>query len=135
MKNFYQRNRVDINLFQQFKEFILAYNENKTFQLEGALNLATFNLDNAGFMFFDFIEIEEKFVEPTEKKKGDDLINWMGSISCSLAQTNFDKCVDKLYKSKKQSHMGCYQYTKNLLNLNENDFLEQFKRQRTDVLD
>lgn len=77
------------------------------FDLEGKLNFATEDLKNAGVVLFDFIDIEEKFMESTDKKRGDDILLYITSLSCSLSQTSFNKCIDHLSKALTQAHLGC----------------------------
>lgn len=84
MRNFYQRHRVDLHLFKNFQEFVNTIPPTG-FELDGKLNFATEDLKNAGVVLFDFIDIEEKFLESNDKKRGDDILLWVASLSCSLA--------------------------------------------------
>ena len=126
MKNFYQRHRVDLHLFKNFQEFVSTIPPTG-FELEGKLNFATEDLKNAGVVLFDFIDIEEKFLESNEKKRGDDILLWVASLSCSLAQTSFEQRTASMASAICQSHIGCQQYANKLTMFPEHDFLDHFK--------
>lgn len=49
------------------------------YSLTGSLTYKTLDLENAGKALFDFIDIEDK-----PSTKTDDLISWLGTLSCSL---------------------------------------------------
>ena len=66
-------------------------------------------------------------MDPHDKKKGDDILYWMASLSCSYSQTNFERNVTHLKNVLKQSHIGCQQYANNMTSFSESNFLEQFK--------
>jgi len=58
----YQRHRVDKYLLPKFLRFAKSELKYATFDLTGTMSFQTLDIENAGQILFDFVDIEEQFI-------------------------------------------------------------------------
>ena len=87
----FSRLKLPMQQLDTFLKFAKTKSKASSQQLTGQLTYKQQDLDNAGKILFDYIEIEDnKTFVP------DDLINWLGTLSSSLGQIYFHGQVEIL---------------------------------------
>ena len=74
---------------EAFQKFANQKLKQPSFSLTSSLTYKTLDLEDSGKSLFEFIDIEDR-----THVKTDDLISWLGTLSCSLNQTYFQGQVE-----------------------------------------
>ena len=101
------------------------------FPLVGSLEYKYKDIESAGGFIFDFVDIEDQFVN--DEKKNIDLIRWLKTLSTSLKQQNFEDSVERLKQNLSEAHNECKNFAVSMQEFNENTFVDQFTHQRPKV--
>lgn len=100
LTQYYLRTKTETSALQAFKEFSEKKLRAPSFSLAGSLTYKQLDLEDAGKVLFEFVDLEDK-----TNVKTDDLISWLGTLSCSLMQTYFHGPVEQLITHLQEAHM------------------------------
>ena len=81
--SFYCRHRVELTQMSQFIEFSQAMLKTPMFELTGSLTYKALDIVDAGHVYFDFVEMEDPEIAK-HRKKPENIIQWLGTLSSSL---------------------------------------------------
>ena len=103
-----------------------------TYDLSGNLPFQGLDSENSGQVLFDFLELEDLSGEGYDRPGyGNDFVEWLTSLSCSLKQTYFNSAVDRLKRNLSEAHSQARDFfTEILSRLREKDFEESLKNLR-----
>ena len=60
LTRYYARSRIEVSALNVFQEFAFKKLKTPSFQLAGMMSFKTLDLDDAGKVLFDFIDIEDR---------------------------------------------------------------------------
>ena len=129
LTQYYGRSNIDISAIEAFQEFSDMKLKTPSYMLTGSLTFKTLDLEDAGKALFDFIDIEDK-----KNVKTDDLIPWLGTLSCSLMQTYFHGPVELLITHSQEAHLATQKFAQNLLHYPQQQYLHAIRDSRVEVL-
>ena len=105
LSQYYSRSKMEMGPLNQFLEFAQKKLRTPNFHLTGELTYKQKDLESAGKVLFDFVDIEDR-----THVKTDDLISWLGTLSSSLTQTYFNEQVEYLITHSQEAHLNCQKF-------------------------
>ena len=123
---------------KQFMEFAAAQLKEPMFEVDGTLTFKGKDITQAGGFIFDFVDLEEKFVLDDEDGRKNvvenDIIKTMKSLSMSMRELDFEKCVHRLKMALSEAHYKCKGFANTLTELSVETWLECFLEKRSAVV-
>lgn len=123
------RSKHPVSQLSAFQKFVKQKQKPLALSLTGSMSYKTLDLEDVGKILFDFIEVEDR-----KETRSDDLITWLGTLSCSLSQTYFHGQVENLITHSQEAHIATQKFAQNLLNYGEKQFKDCIIDSRTTEL-
>ena len=117
LTQYYLRSKTDMIALQAFQQFSEKKLKTPSFQLAGSLTYKQLDLEDAGKVMFDYVDLEDK-----THMKTDDLISWLGTLSCSMMQTYFHGPVEHLITNLQEAHLQCQKFASGLQNYTQSQY-------------